>query len=114
MARTLAKHGIGSVWILDCLHNTEKIKEVARMARSHGVAPSPQVTFSDSPVHTDEYYARVVAELAEEPAVESIILGDETGVLSVERAHTWIPLMERPPPTFRSSSTSTTRPDSER
>ena len=92
---TLAKHGIGSVWILDCLHNTEKIKEVARMARTHGVAPSPQVTFSESPVHTDDYYAQVVAELAEEPAVESIILGDETGVLSVERAHTWIPLMKR-------------------
>jgi oxaloacetate decarboxylase alpha subunit len=90
---TLARHGIGSVWIMDCLHDVEQMKAVARMARSHGVAPSPQINFSDSPVHTDEYYAGVMRGLVDEPAIESIILGDETGVLSVERAHTWIPLM---------------------
>jgi oxaloacetate decarboxylase alpha subunit len=90
---TLGRHGIGSVWIMDCLHDVEKLKAVARMARAHGIAPSPQINFSQSPVHTDAYYARVMEALVDEPAIESIILGDETGVLSVERAHTWIPLM---------------------
>jgi oxaloacetate decarboxylase alpha subunit len=92
--RTLGRHGIGSVWIMDCLHDVEKMTAVARMARSHGVAPSPQINFSQSPVHTDAYYAKVMEGLVTEPAIESIILGDEAGVLSVERARTWIPLMK--------------------
>ena len=41
-------------------------------------------------MHTDEYYAQIVAELAERAAAETIILGDEAGVLSPERARTWI------------------------
>ena len=55
--RTLAKHGIQSFWIFDCLHDVEKMLDCATIARDAGMAPSPQVNFSLSPVHTDEYYA---------------------------------------------------------
>ncbi len=57
--RTLAKHGIESFWIFDCLHNVDKMLDVAaKIARDAGMAPSPQVNFCLSPVHTDEYYAK--------------------------------------------------------
>jgi oxaloacetate decarboxylase alpha subunit len=62
--RTLAKHGIGSLWIFDCLHNVDKMLQVAKIARDAGVAPSPQVNFSESPVHTDEHYASIMDRMA--------------------------------------------------
>jgi oxaloacetate decarboxylase alpha subunit len=91
--RTLAKHGIGSLWIFDCLHDVDKMLHVARIARDAGVAPSPQLNFSESPVHTDEHYADVMDRMAAGGVAETIILGDEAGVLSPERARRWIRLM---------------------
>jgi oxaloacetate decarboxylase (Na+ extruding) subunit alpha len=96
--QTLAKHGIQSLWIFDCLHNTDQMLDVARKARDAGLAPSPQVNFSLSPVHTDEYYARVIAAFAESDVPATIVLGDEAGVLTPERARSWIRLMRETAP----------------
>jgi len=91
--RTLAKHGIESLWIFDCLHDAENMIRVAKLARDAGVKPSPQVNFSESPVHTDEYYADVISRMVAGGAAETILLGDEAGVLGPERARRWIGLM---------------------
>jgi oxaloacetate decarboxylase alpha subunit len=91
--KTLAKHGIQSLWIFDCLHNVDKMLEAAKVARDAGMAPSPQVNFSLSPVHTDEYYAGIMERFAASDIPATIILGDEAGVLGPERARTWIGLM---------------------
>jgi oxaloacetate decarboxylase (Na+ extruding) subunit alpha len=93
--RTLAKHGIRSFWIFDCLHNVEKMLDVAAIARDAGMEPSPQVNFSLSPVHTDEHYARIIERFAASDVPATIILGDEAGVLHPERARGWIRLMRR-------------------
>jgi oxaloacetate decarboxylase (Na+ extruding) subunit alpha len=90
---TLAKHGIGSLWIFDCLHDVEKMLAVAKVARDAGVDPSPQVNFSHSPVHTDEYYAGLMERFAASDVPATLILGDEAGVLGPERARSWIRLM---------------------
>lgn len=91
--RTLAKHGIESLWIFDCLHDAENMVRVAKIARDAGIAPSPQVNFSESPVHTDDYYADVIGRMVAGGAAETILLGDEAGVLGPERARRWIRLM---------------------
>jgi oxaloacetate decarboxylase (Na+ extruding) subunit alpha len=96
--RTLAKHGIQSLWIFDCLHNVEKMLDVAAKARDAGLAPSPQVNFSLSPVHTDEYYAEVIKGFAASDVPATIVLGDEAGVLGPERARKWIRLMRESAP----------------
>ncbi len=88
--RTLAKHGIESLWIFDCLHDAENMIRVAKIARDAGLAPSPQLNFSESPVHTDDYYADVIDRMIAGDAAETIILGDEAGVLGPERARRWI------------------------
>jgi oxaloacetate decarboxylase (Na+ extruding) subunit alpha len=88
--QTLAKHGIESLWIFDCLHDAENMVRVAKVAREAGLAPSPQLNFSQSPVHTDEYYADVIDRMIAGEAAETIILGDEAGVLGPERARRWI------------------------
>jgi len=90
---TLGKHGIGSLWIFDCLHNVDQMLNVAQIARDAGVAPSPQVNFSISPVHTDGYYADVMSRFAASDLPATIVLGDEAGVLGPERARRWIHLM---------------------
>jgi oxaloacetate decarboxylase alpha subunit len=91
--RTLAKHGIGSLWIFDCLHDVEQMLHVAKIARDAGLEPSPQINFSQSPVHTDEYYAGIVDRMAAGGVAHTIVLGDEAGVLGPERARGWIRLM---------------------
>lgn len=90
--RTLAKHGIRSFWIFDCLFNLEEMKWMSGIAQDAGMHAAPQVMFAESPVHTDEYYARIVSEMSTW-GTESIILGDEAGVLTAERATTWVPRM---------------------
>jgi len=92
---TLARHGVRSTWIFDCLHDVPKMVRMARIAQRHGVETTAQLNFSLSPVHTDEYYAGVMTALAQEKSLVSISLGDEAGVLSVDRARTWIPLMKQ-------------------
>jgi oxaloacetate decarboxylase alpha subunit len=91
--KTLSRHGVKSMWIFDCLHDVDQMRTAARMAMDNGITPTMQLNFSDSPVHTDDYYASVLTQLLEEPSLESIILGDEAGSLGVERARTWIPRM---------------------
>jgi oxaloacetate decarboxylase alpha subunit len=91
--RTLAKHGIESLWIFDCLHDAENMVRVAKLARDAGLKPSPQLNFSESPVHTDSYYADVISRMLAGGAAETILLGDEAGVLGPERARRWIRLM---------------------
>jgi oxaloacetate decarboxylase alpha subunit len=96
--RTLARHGIRSFWIFDCLHNVDQMLHVAAIARDAGMEPSPQVNFSLSPVHTDGHYARIIERFAASDAPATIILGDEAGVLHPERARTWIRLMRQTAP----------------
>jgi oxaloacetate decarboxylase alpha subunit len=96
--RTLAKHGIRSFWIFDCLHNVDQMLRVAAIAKDAGMTPSPQLNFSLSPVHTDEHYADIIARFAASDAPDTIILGDEAGVLHPERARSWIRLMRETAP----------------
>ena len=91
--QTLAKHGIESLWIFDCLHDVDHMLHAAKIAKDAGVAPSPQINFSQSPVHTDEYYGALMDRFAASDIPATLVLGDEGGVLGPERAHTWIRLM---------------------
>src|SRR5207244_6091536 len=90
---SLAKHVIERLWIFDLLHHAENMVRVAQVAREAGLAPPPQLNFSESPVHTDSYYADVIDRMIAGEAAETIILGDEAGVLGPERARRWIRLM---------------------
>jgi len=89
---TLVKHGIGSMWIFDCLFNLDEMKWMSGVVQAAGAEAAPQVMFAESPVHTDDFYARIVSEMSTW-GTETIILGDEAGVLSPERAAAWIPRM---------------------
>ena len=73
--QTLAKHGIRSLWIFDCLHDVDHMLHAAKIAKDAGVAPSPQINFSHSPVHTDEYYADLMDRFAASDVPATFVLG---------------------------------------
>ena len=59
--------------------------------RSEGIELYPAITYGVSPRHTDEYYSNFTKELIEKWNPDGIILKDVMGLLTPERARTWIP-----------------------
>jgi oxaloacetate decarboxylase (Na+ extruding) subunit alpha len=88
--RTLAKHGVNSFWLFDCLYNMDQMRWMANVAMDCGMAVSPQVQFGDSPVHTDDFFADVVTQMSTWN-VGTITIGDESGILLPDRARTLLP-----------------------
>ena len=61
--RTLAKHGIDSFWIYDCLYNMDKMERLCRTRRRRRAARSrAAIMYGISPVHTDEWFAARVRD----------------------------------------------------
>ena len=89
--RRLCAHGIRSFWIYDVLFNNHKTLRLAKVAKEFDAQVAAAIMFALSPVHTDEYYAKQVAELASSPDVDSILLYDTAGVLEKERLSTLMP-----------------------
>ena len=89
--RQLNEHGVRSFWIYDVLFNNDKTKRLAKIAKEYGSEVSGAIMFTLSPVHSDEYYARQVKELAASPDIDTILLYDTAGVLEKERLATLLP-----------------------
>ena len=63
--RTLAKHGIDSFWIYDCLYNMDAMERLCRVVADVGCEVVPAIMYGISPVHTDEWFADRVREFVE-------------------------------------------------
>ena len=110
--QTLAKHGIQSLWIFDCLHDVDQmLRRGADRAGRRRRRRRRRSTSRQSPVHTDEYYADLIERLRGQRRA-----GHDhprrRGRRARPRARApWIRLMhERRAATCRSSCTSTTAP----
>lgn len=62
--------------------------------RAEGVEPIPYITYSVSPRHTDEFYARVTRDVMKFKPI-GVCLKDVGGLLTPERARTLIPVIMR-------------------
>jgi len=89
--RQLNVHGVRSFWIYDVLFNNDKTRRLAKIAKEFGSEVAGAVMFTLSPVHTDAYYAKQVAELAGCADIDTILLYDTAGVLEKERLSTLLP-----------------------
>ena len=87
---------IGIQWILvfDGLNDIRNMEWQCRIARDVGLKTAPALTFAESPVHTDEYYAAKARELVKIGA-DSVFLGDASGLLTPERTRTLVPAVRR-------------------
>jgi oxaloacetate decarboxylase alpha subunit len=90
--RTLGRHGVNSFWIFDCLFNMEQMHWMSDIATDSGMNVSVQVQFGDSPVHTDDFFADVVSQIGTWN-VETVTVGDESGILLPHRARTLLPAL---------------------
>ena len=86
--RTLAKHGIDSFWIYDCLYNMDAMERLCRIVADEGCEVVPAVMYGISPVHTDEWFAARVREYVGWGITDAIYVEDAAGILKPERANT--------------------------
>ncbi|WP_342723536.1 pyruvate carboxylase subunit B [Bradyrhizobium sp. B097] len=83
--RCLRDVGVEWVKIFDGLNDMRNIEAHFRIARSLGLKSSGIIAFTESPVHTDEYFVKKARELVSYD-VDSITLGDASGILTGPRA----------------------------
>ncbi len=78
--------------ILEPSNDAAAASKVARLAKEEGIEiVVAAVTFTESPVHTDDLYREAAAKLAKDPAIDAVYLKDPGGLLTLERTATLIP-----------------------
>lgn len=87
----MAAHGIDSFWLFDCLFNLDRMERLTTVIGELGAEAVPTISFADSPVHTDEFFAGIARAMASWKHTSAIMFADEAGVLTPERAATLLP-----------------------
>lgn len=88
----LVANGISRIMAFDGLHDWDNVQGNLTTALSLGATAAVWLTFTDSPVHTDAYYAARARDiLGRVPGLEAIVIEDPSGVLTVDRVRTLVP-----------------------
>ncbi|MGH2916775.1 MAG: biotin carboxyl carrier protein, partial [Solirubrobacteraceae bacterium] len=83
--RLAVRNGLRRVQIADPSNDPERLMRIAAMAKAEGVEEVViGLTYSISPVHTHDYYARVAAAVADCPDMDRLYLKDPGGLLTVD------------------------------
>ena len=77
----------------DALNDIRNLGIPITEAKRHGLTVVPGIVFTESPVHTDEYYVKKTKEVMAR-GVEGIFLKDPSGLLRPERARTLVKSMK--------------------
>ncbi len=94
--KTIKACGIRRVWILDAAHETDLLLRTARMAKKVGIEEvMVALSYSISPVHTDEFYAQKAREIVSSPDVDIVYLKDQGGLLTIDRVRTLVPVIQQ-------------------
>jgi oxaloacetate decarboxylase alpha subunit len=86
----LAANGIRWMTLYDQFNDLQNVAVCVKKGKAEGLNVLGALVFSESPVHTDEYFALKAAEFVALGADE-IIIKDPSGMLSVERTRTLVP-----------------------
>ncbi|MFZ5509914.1 MAG: pyruvate carboxylase subunit B [Pseudomonadota bacterium] len=89
-SHVLAKLGVKVLTVYDALNDNRNIVSSVVSGHEAGMKVNAMMTYTLSPVHTDEYYVERTKELVELKA-DFISVKDPTGLLTPERAHTLFP-----------------------
>ncbi|MCL2715824.1 MAG: pyruvate/oxaloacetate carboxyltransferase [Alphaproteobacteria bacterium] len=91
----LRRHGITRMWVADPMLDMASTIENATMAKEEGFEEViAGISYTSSPVHTDEYYADKIAELDGCDSIDAIYLKDPCGLLSPERLESLLPKLQ--------------------
>ena len=86
----LAANGVRWMSLYDQFNDLQNVAVCVRKGNAEGLNVLGALVFSESPVHTDAYFATKAAEFVALGADE-IIIKDPSGMISVERARTLVP-----------------------
>ncbi len=89
-ARVLAGLGVRILTVYDALNDNRNIESSVRAGKAAGIKVNGWMTYTLSPVHTDEYYAERTRELLA-LGVDYMCIKDPTGLLTPERGRTLFP-----------------------
>ena len=89
----MARMGMQSFWIYDCLYDMPEMERLARVVHAAGADPVPAVMYGISPIHTDEWFAARVREMVSWGVTAAIYVEDASGILKPERARTLLPAL---------------------
>ena len=93
-AERIAANGIRYTTPYDALNDVRNIRVSVEAAKRAGLYVAAGVVYTVSPVHTDEYYAKKVREIAALGA-DAVYLKDPSGLLKPERASTLVPALRK-------------------
>lgn len=91
--QSMARMGLGSFWIYDCLYDMPEMERLARVVHAAGIDAVPAIMYGISPIHTDEWYADRVREMVGWGVTNAIYVEDASGILTPERARTLLPAL---------------------
>jgi oxaloacetate decarboxylase alpha subunit len=91
----LAKNGIGRVRAIDALSDLDNVVPILRHVKSLGLESVGSIVFCQSPVHTDEFYARKTRELIAQADIDVMMIKDPGGLLTPDRIRTLTPAMKQ-------------------
>jgi len=89
-SHALARRGIEVLTVYDALNDNRNLVSSVRSGREAGMKVNAMMTYTLSPVHTDEYYVERARELVVLD-VDFISSKDPTGLLTPERGNTLFP-----------------------
>lgn len=87
----LVASGIRRFVAFDGLHDLDNLQAAVRRARELGAYSTGWLTFSESPVHTDDLYVAKAREFLDRIGVDALMIEDASGILTPERARTLVP-----------------------
>jgi pyruvate/oxaloacetate carboxyltransferase len=93
-SRVLARLGVRVLTVYDALNDNRNIASSVRSARDVGMLVNAMITYTVSPVHTDDYFVERARELVA-LNVDFISLKDPTGLITPDRAMTLFPAVVR-------------------
>lgn len=93
-ARRIAANGIRYHTTYDALNDVRNLEVPVRAARAAGLHTVAGFVYTESPVHTDEYYAGKIREMVA-LGIDGVFLKDPSGLLTPERAATLVPAAKR-------------------
>lgn len=90
----LIANGVDEIGAFDGLNDVDNMLASLGVARRLGVPTVGALSYSLSPVHTDELYVKTAKELVDRGGVGAIWLKDAGGLLTVDRIRTLVPAIK--------------------
>lgn len=90
----LYANGFRVIGSFDGLNDIDNIAPALIRAKELGASTFGAVSFSESPVHTDELFVAKAIELIEKANVDAIMLKDAAGLLTPDRIRTLVPALK--------------------